>query len=726
MKQITFNCLKRYIFLILTVIGFSTPMFADATYTEPSYTCDTGKEFDKLISRYATEMSLTCGKNADTWTHGGTREFYNVLSDFTIDAKAGETVTANFKANNPDYDSKNSEDLRWTIATLHIDWDRDGIFESSEIIAGKTGNEMGSGNDIQKYYGNREYIFDITKDIVIPEGTTPGKVRVRLNYTNAWIGTEPVSAFATKSKEGIVYDFDINITSDTYLHVNWEIPKNGTIEVKYVDSEEQEQPVENGVTEIPSGSTIKVIPTADAENGYVLKSLSYQLGEEAPVSLTEPYEFVLNDNATINAEFGYPTLNWSTSGAKVFFGILKVSTPDNENLVNINQTSAKNGSVEIPAGTTVTVLATVPEEKINILEGKVYLDDEIQKLDENAKCTFTMPAKTTSLKVIYDEIKYSYNVTKEGEGDVQVKVGNMSSGAATGEIAKDNTFTVIATPKEGWKVKSIEVKINDEIVTGEEFKATGDVEIKVVFEPITYTVNITQPEKGATISVKVKDGEDIENGTIIDYGTELEISINTETGYKVKYLFVNSSPQDKVDDKYYFTANDTDTETIEISAELEAEKYALEIADVEGADIIVKVQGDDEIVKPGTKAVTYGQVLLISIAPNEGYIVKSLSVNGEIKDAVDGKYTHTVDGAVSITAVVEKDPSSINSAENVTFYYNAAEETLYTGNAKSVKVYDLNGRVVLNTGNQETVTLAELADGIYTAIIDNVVLKLKK
>lgn len=525
------------------------------------------------------------------------------------------------------------------------------------------------------------------------------------------------------------------VTGNTTVNATFELSnytitwteENGKLEVKYIDTEEKEQPVENGITEIPAGSTIKVIPTADTENGYIFKSLSYQLGNEAPVALTEePYEFILNDNATLNVKFGYPSLNWSTGGLKVFFGILKVSTPDNADLINIDQTGAQNSSVEIPAGTTVTVLATVPEDKKSTLEGRVYLDEIKQKLDENATCTFTMPAKETSLKVIYDEIKYSYNVTKEGEGDVQVKVGNISSGAATGEIAKDNMFSVIATPKEGWKLKSLEVKINDEVVTGEEFKATGDVEINVVFEIITYTVNITQPEEGATISVKVKDGEDIENGAIVEYGTELEISIETETGYKVKYLYVGTSPQDEVDGKFYFIANKSGVESIDIRVELELEKYTLKVEDTEGAEIAVKVQGQGGVVRPGVKAVQYGQILEISVAVEKGYILKSLSVNGNILEETDGKYIHTVDGDVTISATVEKDGSSINNIESNNIYYSTEEDVLYTNSAKSVRVYDLNGRLVLNAENQETISLAELEDGIYTAIVDGIVIKLKR
>lgn len=343
----------------MAVIGFSTSMLAntDVTYTEPSYTCDAGKDFDNLTLRYATEMSLTCGEYSDTWTHSGTREFYNVLSDFTIDAKAGETVTANFKANNPAYESKNSEDLRWTIATLHIDWNRDGNFESSEIIAGKTGDQMGTGNDIQRYYGNREYIFDITKDIVIPEGTTPGKVRVRLNYTNAWIGDESVSAFATKSKEGIVYDFDINIVEPekvvTYL-VSWAgetVMQGGYLKVVYADSREE---VKSDETEVPEGSVLEIIPLPD--KGYSLSALSYQAvdGTGASINIEEkPYTFTVGGGGPdmkyiiISAEFTPDTYTLSTS-----------VTPENSGSVSVTDTKGTPVEGNLTYGQTIVITAS--------------------------------------------------------------------------------------------------------------------------------------------------------------------------------------------------------------------------------------------------------------------------------------------------------------------------------------------------------------------------------
>lgn len=344
----------------MAVIGFSTSMLAnttDVTYTEPSYTCDAGKDFDNLTLRYATEMSLACGEYSDTWTHSGTREFYNVLSDFTIDAKAGETVTANFKANNPAYESKNSEDLRWTIATLHIDWNRDGNFESSEIIAGKTGDQMGTGNDIQRYYGNREYIFDITKDIVIPEGTTPGKVRVRLNYTNAWIGDESVSAFATKSKEGIVYDFDINIVEPekvvTYL-VSWAgetVMQGGYLKVVYADSREK---VKSDETEVPEGSVLEIIPLPD--DGYSLSALSYQAvgGTGASINIEEkPYTFTVGGGGPdmkyiiISAEFTPNTYTLSTS-----------VTPENGGSVSVTDTKGTPVEGNLTYGQTIVITAS--------------------------------------------------------------------------------------------------------------------------------------------------------------------------------------------------------------------------------------------------------------------------------------------------------------------------------------------------------------------------------
>lgn len=909
MKHFSFNFLRRQLFLIMAVIGFSTSMLAntDVTYTEPSYTCDAGKDFDKLTLRYATEMSLTCGEYSDTWTHDGTRVFYNVLSDFTIDAKAGETVTANFKANNPAYESKNSEDLRWTIATLHIDWNRDGNFESSEIIAGKTGDQMGTGNDIQRYYGNREYIFDITKDIVIPEGTTPGKVRVRLNYTNAWIGDESVSAFATKSKEGIVYDFDINIVEPekvvTYL-VSWDgegVMKGGYLKVVYADSQEE---VKSDETEVPEGSVLEIIPLPD--KGYSLSALSYQAvgGTGASINIEEkPYTFTVGGGGPdmkyiiISAKFTPSTYTLSTSVTPENGGSVSVKTTDGTTIkgnVTHGQTivitaSANDGytfqSLDVKGATKVngqenqytveddvTVTATFVEDApvetwsevhFNSLSGskanEINLDNDpyyiypgtastsnwnttnssgasetadkygpyIKTVSEgyylayrydvekSATYRFSFLHKkagtvettaklcyTTSLSEAFIDASdvvalekkdgkdpgvlfrsnnielekgsyyFIYYIVSGGESKVRIadfklemldgsaveptpeytvtlnkpENGNLSVTYNNGEeditvstedatepktfnVAENTKLTVTVTPDDGYQLETLSPDMtkveNSENVY--EYTVTGDATIEATFKPVQYgKVSAETPEEG-TIEIQLHNP--MMNKWVaadeffleqVEFGTELRAKVEANTGYNLVSVMKNQEELSTEEEGYYYFT--VDAEEITISAEFEAQTFTLtkEVTPAEGGSVSVTVNGATV-----ESTVKYGDVITVTVSVNKGYLLESIVVEGA--DEVDGEEDqYTVTGNVTITATFKKDTSSINSIENGTVYYNAEEEVLYTGAAKSVRVYDLSGRLVLNAENQENVSLAELAEGVYTAIIDGKIIKLNK
>lgn len=664
MKQLTFNFLRRQLFLIMAVIGFSTSMLAntDVTYTEPSYTCDAGKDFNNLTLRYATEMSLTCGENSDTWTHSGTREFYNVLSDFTIDAKAGETVTANFKANNPAYESKNSEDLRWTIATLHIDWNRDGNFESSEIIAGKTGDQMGTGNDIQRYYGNREYIFDITKDIVIPEGTTPGKVRVRLNYTNAWIGDESVSAFATKSKEGIVYDFDINIVEPekvvTYL-VSWdgeEVMQGGYLKVVYADNQTE---VESDVTEVPEGSVLEIIPLPD--KGYSLSALSYQAvgGTSASINIEEkPYTFTVGGGGPdikyiiISAKFTPSTYTLSTSVTPENGGSVSVKTTDGatiEGSVTHGQTivitaSANGGytfeSLDVTGATKVdgqenqytvegdvTVTATFVEDAPVETWSEVHFNTMSGKdVDFYNDPYYMNPAKSWS--------KVNSGATVTGDKNNGLYIKQLTAGyylAYKYRVEKEATYRFSFVHKKG-ETKDITVKLcytKDLESTFTDASAATEIPQKgggdsgdlfqsnnVVLEPGDYYF-VYYIETAATGDIKVRIADfklEMLDGSAVEPTPEYTVTLNKPENGNLSVTYNNG------------------TDNVTVSTDKATEAQTFEVAE-------------------GTK-------LTVTVTPAEGYQLATLLP--EMTEVADNEniYEYTVTKAVTIEATFTEIPDT--------------------------------------------------------------------
>lgn len=662
MKQLTFNFLRRQLLLIMAVIGFSTSMLAntDVTYTEPSYTCDSGKDFDNLTLRYATEMSLTCGANSDTWTHDGTREFYNVLSDFTIDAKAGETVTANFKANNPAYESKNSEDLRWTIATLHIDWNRDGNFESSEIIAGKTGAQIGTGNDNQLYYGNREYIFDITKDIVIPEGTTPGKVRVRLNYTNAWIGDESVSAFATKSKEGIVYDFDINIVEPekvvTYL-VSWAgetVMQGGYLKVVYADSREE---VKSDETEVPEGSVLEIIPLPD--KGYSLSELSYQAvgGTGASINIEEkPYTFTVGGGGPdmkyiiISAEFTPDTYTLSTS-----------VTPENSGSVSVKTTDGTTIEGNVTHGQTIVITASANDNyKLQSLDvtGATKVDGQENQYTVEGDVTVTATFVEDAPAETWTEVHFN---TMSGK-DVDFYNDPYYMNPAKSWSKVNSGATVTGDKNNGLYIKQLtagyylayKYRVEKEATYRFSFVhkkgETKDITVKLCY---TKDLESTFTDASAATEIPQKGGGD--SGDLFQSNN---VVLEPGDYYFVYYIETAATGDIKV------RIADFKLEMLDGSAVEPTPEYTVTLNKPENGNLSVTYNNgsEDVTVSTDTEAQTFNVAentkLTVTVTPADGYQLATLSPEMTKVEESENVYEYTVTEPVTIEATFTEIPET--------------------------------------------------------------------
>lgn len=666
------------------------------------------------------DLPVTEYKTAETWTEDGALidktktsiVLENGTTSFDMTFKAWtENLSINGETCKPE--------IVWTEQACYIDWNNDKDFDDQGEIYEAVGT---AGNDNNFGDANGSLTEGWTRTFNVPAGIKAGTYRMRVVYAKG-SGEDWANSFFVNGKgeltNGISYDFNVKVEEgeEPEYTVTWEgdTALGGSLKVVYASDESVE--VINGVTGMPAGTELKVIVTAN--QGYKLKSLSYQLGETEPVAFeTEPYTFKLTDNAVLAAVFEekIPVLDWTVGGGRYGWGTTVITA--GEQTAEVIERK-DNGKWNVEKGTEVTVSTSIPEAGANQgVVAMVRVNKELVELDSEGKYTFVME-KDTELSVEYDIKKFNVTYNTTGEGTVVLKYGSGTFG--DNKIIADTEFEVVATPASGWMKKSCEVTIGGVAQTGTVYKATGDIVITTVFEAQKYDLAVEQPEN-ATITVRLqgKDEELVPGEDLLYHGDIIEITIELEEHYALNALRINGLTQGNEIKVYTYTV----TDDLTISADVELERFALEFDDVEGVTFAVRAQGAGGVIKPGKSAVQYGQVLLIGVAVNEGYILKSVSVNGNVVDAVDGKYTHTVDGDVTITAVVEKDTSSIDRVENGTVYYNAADKILYTGNAESVKVYDLSGRLVLNAENCERVSLAGLADGIYTAVVDGKVVKL--
>lgn len=306
-------------------------------------------------------------------------------------------------------------------------------------------------------------------------------------------------------------------------------------------------------------------------------------------------------------------------------------------------------------------------------------------------------------------------------GKVTLKVdGNEVSG----EVEEGKTVTVEVTPDKHYELATLTYKVGadgeeQDIKESKSFNVTGETVVNATFSKALYTITYEQPANG---SIKVmNDKVEVMSGDKVEAGTKLTVVATPNEKYELAEL---KAGENDILQEQSFTVEDNTV----ITATFTLTKYTLTYMINGGewvADITIKDK-EGNTINSGDKR-EYGSKYIVRAEKKDKNNAVNIKVNDtQVTATVNGlvyTYEGTIEGDTNITIDVFSDINSVN-AENV--YYNTEEEVLYTNSAKSVKVYDLSGRLVINTENTENVSLSKLADGIYTAVVDNVILKLKK
>ena len=116
-----------------------------------------------------------------------------------------------------------------------------------------------------------------------------------------------------------------------------------------------------------------------------------------------------------------------------------------------------------------------------------------------------------------------------------------------------------------------------------------------------------------------------------------------------------------------------------------------------------------------------GTEIFIDVTPADGFTLESLTVNG-VEFEEGGLYVVNSDTHIVATAV----GTGINAVAVNGAYYDAAAEMLYVDGEQALKVYDVTGRMVVDTDVDGTFSMAGFKDGIYMAVVDGKVLKFRK
>ena len=249
-----------------------------------------------------------------------------------------------------------------------------------------------------------------------------------------------------------------------------------------------------------------------------------------------------------------------------------------------------------------------------------------------------------------------------------------------------------------------------------------------------YTLTITQPTKGGTISATVGETPVEEGKGEVAKGATVTLEATPAAGYKLVEWDVKKSDGGEgvtiTDNKFTMPAgNVTVTATFEKKPEPEPEPeptpepepeptyYRVDLRPVEGATII-----------PSTQWVEEGGTLTFTVEIEEGYVADGMVVTVsqgagkavEVEPDAEGVYTvRNVDGRVTITVygVEEATPVGVETIDGVRVYSYEGAIYVHTPTEKRVMIVAMNGVLKAN-GEQVGKRRYELPRGFYVVWVD--------
>lgn len=389
---------------------------------------------------------------------------------------------------------------------------------------------------------------------------------------------------------------------------------------------------------------------------------------------------------------------------KMVEGGLTVSAEFEINSAAVTITQADHGSISADKSTAKIgeeVTFTVAPEA-NYVVSSFKVNDADVALDGNNKAVVVMVAG-------------GLNVTASFElGSGTVTIGTFEHGAVTADkmtakIGEDVTFKI--TSDTGYDVSFFKVNgsavdyvTKEDSTTG---KTYGEAKVKMVSGGLTvtaefklgvYPIEWDVPTHG-TIAVE----GDKKSAT---YGEEVKFIFTPETGYEIKYLTINEEQVQAINNTYTTTMGEYG---LFVNVQFGLENETITVNAGEHGTIEHKNKADD------TQDYLYGDTAVVTVTPNEGFMIETITVNGEAIEVPEDKK-----GGYSFEQLVEKD---LNISATFTDVHTISEFTDSVideiKNAQDIKVklagdvtlgvalplakgtteYDLDGHTITSTLN---------------------------
>ena len=233
-------------------------------------------------------------------------------------------------------------------------------------------------------------------------------------------------------------------------------------------------------------------------------------------------------------------------------------------------------------------------------------------------------------------------------------------------------------------------------------------EFNPIVEDAYYTITYSQPANG---TLKIKSGtQDIASGSTVKDGTILTIEATPDQHYKLDSIRVNGKRLDKL--------SITVEENTRIEAFFGKEKYTVKYNNPYGGKLYV-IKGTD-IVTSG-EGVEYGTELTVKTAPDAGFKLKSLTLNGQ---TIPDNYKFAISEPVTIEVVFTSVGTGLDetsAAAGIVVYPNPVVDILRIATdtpIRTIRVFNIYGREVARATDTDKIDLSHLPAGVYTVRAD--------
>ena len=436
-----------------------------------------------------------------------------------------------------------------------------------------------------------------------------------------------------------------------------------------------------------ASATVTFVPDA----GYKIANVK--------VNGTDVTSSVVSNKYTISSISANTTLAVTFEAMPITTYTFSISATGNGSVVyNGTTIRGKSSSFTVNEGTTATITLS-PDTGYRIASVKVNNTDVTASVSNNTYTVSSISANTT-IAVTFEAVTHTLSISASGNGSATYNSTAIRGKTQTFTVNEGTSATITFAPDAGYRIANVKVNGTDVTTSVANNKytisnITADVTLSVMFEAITHTLSITASGNGsATYNSTAIRGKT--QTFTVNEGSSATVTFTPDAGYRIASVMVNGTDvtSSVVSNKY--TINNI-TADVSLAVTFEAITHTLSItASGNGSATYNNTAIRD---KTQTFTVNEGTSATITFAPDAGYRIASVKVNGAdvTSSVVNNKYTIsniTANTTLSVTFEAITHTLTITASGNGSATYNS---TAIRGKTQTFTVNEGSSATVIFT-----------------------------